>query len=147
LEAIVTQYEITVNGNKFIVEVGDISKSPVQVIVNGEPKMVEFAESAAPATTVAAPVPVVAAPVAKVAPAPAPAPTVGAKPVVAPMPGKILSCRVRVGDKVIEGDTVCTLEAMKMEMPISSTISGTVQAIHVNVGDSVAYNDPLVTVA
>ena len=62
------------------------------------------------------------------------------------MPGKILSITVGVGDAVSEGDTVCTLEAMKMEMPISATGSGTVQAVHVQVGDTVAYDDPLVTI-
>lgn len=64
----------------------------------------------------------------------------------APMPGKILSIRVKVGDTIAEGDTVCTLEAMKMEMPISATAGGTVKAIHINVGDNVANDDPLVTV-
>ncbi|TEU14383.1 MAG: acetyl-CoA carboxylase biotin carboxyl carrier protein subunit, partial [Anaerolineales bacterium] len=51
------------------------------------------------------------------------------------------------GDSVSEGDTVCTLEAMKMEMPISSTVSGAVKSIHTKVGDTVAYDDPLVTVS
>ena len=61
------------------------------------------------------------------------------------MPGKILSVLVKVGQSVKQGDTVCTLEAMKMEMPISSTGGGTVKAIHVAVGQTVAHNDPLVT--
>jgi pyruvate carboxylase subunit B len=65
--------------------------------------------------------------------------------VKAPMPGKILSIRVKVGDKVAEGDTVTTLEAMKMEMPISSTASGTVKAVHVDVGQNVAFDDALIT--
>lgn len=63
-----------------------------------------------------------------------------------PMPGKILSVEAKVGDAVSEGDTICTLEAMKMEMPISSTLTGTVQSVHVNVGDTVAYDDPLVSI-
>jgi biotin carboxyl carrier protein len=62
------------------------------------------------------------------------------------MPGKILSITVAMGDAVSEGDTICTLEAMKMEMPISSTVSGTVTGIHVSVGDTVAYDDPLVSI-
>lgn len=143
-------YEITVNGKKFIVEVGDVVASPVRVVVNGESKVVEFAE-AAPAAEQAA----VAAPAAPAEPAPqaaaapvAPPPVAGAgKVVAAPMPGKILSIRAKLGDRVSEGDIVCTLEAMKMEMPISSTASGVIQGVHVNVGDSVAFNDPLVTVA
>jgi biotin carboxyl carrier protein len=66
--------------------------------------------------------------------------------VVAPMPGKILSIGVQLGDQVTEGDIVCTLEAMKMEMPIGTTSAGTVKAIHVRVGESVANDAPLVTI-
>lgn len=142
-------YEIVVNGNKFVVEVGDVASSPVQVMVNGEAKTVSFqaVQSAAAAPVAAAqPVPA-AAPVAEAKPAPKAAAPAGGKAIVAPMPGKILSIRVKAGDKVTEGSTVCTLEAMKMEMPISATASGVVQAIHVNVGDNVAYNDALVSVA
>jgi len=156
MEARVFTYEIIINGQKYVVEVGDVSASPVKVVVNGESKVVEFAEAqaAAPAAPAIAPAP---APVAEAAPKAEPAPPIqvggpppvagAGKVVVAPMPGKIMSIRVKPGDKVTEGDTVCTLEAMKMEMPISSTASGVVQGIHANVGDSVAYNDPLITVA
>jgi len=149
-----SKYQITVDGKSYQVEVGDVSASPIQVVVDGLAKSVTFAESAAaapvaaPAPTVAAPAP---APAAAPEPAPAPAPAAtpaaavsGAK-VAAPMPGKILSVTVSVGSAVNEGDTVCTLEAMKMEMPVSSTGAGTVKAIHVNVGDNVAFDDPLVT--
>ena len=141
-------YEITVNGKRYVVEVGDTSTSPVQVVVNGVPKVVEFTRGAASA---AAPQPQ-AAPEADVsvgaaAPAVEVAPVAGNGHVVsAPMPGKVLSVRVTVGASVKEGDTLCTLEAMKMEMPISATTSGTVKGIHVNVGDAVAYDAPLVSI-
>lgn len=141
-------YEIIVNGAKFVVEVGDVSASPVQVTVNGEAKTVEFKNLAAAAPVAAAPV-AVAAPVAKPAPvaAPKPAAPAGGKAIAAPMPGKILSVRVKVGDSIKEGDTVCTLEAMKMEMPIAATATGKVVAVQVSVGDTVGNGDPLVTVA
>jgi len=150
----VGKYEITLGGKTYTVEVGDVSASPVEVVVNGERKMVQFSEvrEAAP---VAQPVKPAAAPPPppppKPEPAPAPAPEVtppGAvegHAVVAPMPGKILSIGVQLGDQVSEGDTVCTLEAMKMEMPISATASGRVKAVHVQVGANVAYDDPLIT--
>ena len=141
-----TRYEIAVNGKEFVVEVGDVSSSPVRVIVNGEPKTVEFRE--APGLTVmrAAREPAVESRPASEAVATAPVSGEG-QIVRAPMPGKVLSIVVAVGDSVSEGDTVCTLEAMKMEMPISSTVSGAVKRIHANVGDTVAYDDPLVTVS
>ena len=61
------------------------------------------------------------------------------------MPGKIMSLSVAVGDSVSEGDTICTLEAMKMEMPIASTASGSVKAIHAQIGENVSNDAPLVT--
>ncbi len=41
-----------------------------------------------------------------------------------PITGKILSVRVKVGDKVKEGDELCILESMKMENPIVATVTG-----------------------
>ena len=139
-------YEIIVNGTTYIVELGEVSYSPIQVTVNGEVKTVSFREVQPDVQPKSIPTPAVVAkpvtaPVQKVTPAAVP----GTK-INAPMPGKILSITVKVGDKIKEGDTVCTLEAMKMEMPISSTAAGIVKAIHIAVGDNVANNDPLVSV-
>jgi len=142
----VSRYEIAVNGKEFVVELGDVSSSPVRVIVNGEPKTVEFREATGLTVIPAAPEPAVEATPASEAVAIAPVSGEG-QIVRAPMPGKVLSIVVAVGDSVSEGDTVCTLEAMKMEMPISSTVSGAVKSIHAKVGDTVAYDDPLVTVS
>jgi len=150
VEAVVGRYEIAVNGKQFVVEIGDVSSSPVRVIVNGEPKTVEFREATgltvAPAAPSAALDPAVEPTPASEAVATAPVSGEGLI-VRAPMPGKVLSIVVAVRDSVSEGDTVCTLEAMKMEMPISSTVSGAVKSIHAKVGDTVAYDDPLVTVS
>jgi biotin carboxyl carrier protein len=137
-------YEIIVNGTVYVVELGDVSYSPIQVTVNGEVKTVSFKEVQAGTQPTAAPAVVVEKPVATPVKKVAPSAVAGTK-INAPMPGKILSVTVKVGDKVKEGDTVCTLEAMKMEMPISSTVAGIIKGIHVSVGDNVAYNDPLVS--
>jgi glutaconyl-CoA/methylmalonyl-CoA decarboxylase subunit gamma len=159
-EEMMTRYQITVNGKPFIVEVGDVSTFPIQVTVNGEAKTVTIEEVAAGALASApasAPAP---APAPTPAPEPAPAPEPEPEPeidvvppeavegetVVAPMPGKVLSVRVAVGDSVIAGQTVCTLEAMKMEMPISATTDGEIQAIHVQPGQNVANDAALVTI-
>ncbi len=145
-------FELVIDGETFVVEVGDVSRSPVTVRVNGVEKTVSFREvapeaSASTREVSATPVvPTEPAEPAAAAPAPTPAGAVSGEVIAAPMPGKILSVSVDVGDAVSEGDTVCTLEAMKMEMPISATASGTVQAVHVRVGQNVAYNDPLITV-
>jgi glutaconyl-CoA/methylmalonyl-CoA decarboxylase subunit gamma len=49
----------------------------------------------------------------------------------APMPGKILSLKVKVGDTVKEDDELGILEAMKMENPIIAPVSGKVIEIKV----------------
>ena len=148
-----SKYEITVDGEAFTVVVDDVSGPSVQVVVNGVAKTVQVSEAAPPAPVARpepAPEPIPAKPEPQpiTVEAPAPPPPAGdeGQSVVAPMPGKILSITVSVGDSVSEGDIVCTLEAMKMEMPIASSASGTVQRIDVQVGDTVAYDAPLVTI-
>ena len=65
--------------------------------------------------------------------------------IVAPMPGLIVGLSVEAGQTVQEGDSVLTLEAMKMENVIKSPVGGTVEAVHVRVGDSVEKKQVLVS--
>jgi acetyl-CoA/propionyl-CoA carboxylase biotin carboxyl carrier protein len=48
---------------------------------------------------------------------------------------------VAVGDPVEAGDTVCVLEAMKMENNITAETAGTVTEVRVAPGDSVGSGD------
>lgn len=66
--------------------------------------------------------------------------------VAAPMTGKIISIKVRKGDKVTQGETLCVIEAMKMENEIAAVNTGTVTEIHASEGSSVREGDPLFTV-
>lgn len=54
-----------------------------------------------------------------------------------PMAGKIIEVKVKEGDTVAEGDIVIVLEAMKMEMPIKTTVSGIVKKVNCSTGDAV----------
>jgi biotin carboxyl carrier protein len=54
-----------------------------------------------------------------------------------PITGKITSVNVKVGDTVKEGDTICLIEAMKMENPILATVSGKVTKIDISAGQVV----------
>ena len=113
------------------------------VYVSGvKPDNVSFADGAA------APAPAAAsAPAAAPAPA-APAPVAAdAMTVTAPMPGKILSVKVNVGDSVNSGDLVLMLEAMKMENEVFATASGKVTEIRVKSGDNVSTGDILMVIA
>jgi len=47
----------------------------------------------------------------------------------APMPGLVISVNVQVGDQVEEGQVVCVLESMKMQMAIHAPKTGTVQDV------------------
>jgi len=57
--------------------------------------------------------------------------------ITAPMGGKILNVLVGVGDSVNENDEVLILEAMKMELPVVATSSGTVKEVKCSEGDTV----------
>ena len=63
-----------------------------------------------------------------------------------PMPGKITEVRVKVGDVVKNGDTVCILEAMKMFNELKADTSGSVKEVNVEVGTMVTTADLLVLI-
>lgn len=75
----------------------------------------------------------------------APAPIIG-NTVNAPLPGRVLEIKVKVGDDVKRGETVVILEAMKMENNITSDYSGKVRQILVGVGEAVGDNAPMVEI-
>ncbi len=66
--------------------------------------------------------------------------------VVAPLPGVVKQIMVGVGDKVKRGDTVLTIEAMKMENNISAEQSGTVKAVKVSPNQQVNQGETLVVI-
>jgi biotin carboxyl carrier protein len=54
------------------------------------------------------------------------------------MPGTVIRLEVSTGDAVQPRQPLVVLEAMKMEIPVSSPFEGTVTAVHVAAGDRVA---------
>ena len=126
------KYVATLNGKKYEVEIERVDE--YRPLDRG-------AQVSTPAPILAA------APAPKAAPAPAPAaaPSAGGQTVEAPMPGKILDIKVKVGDAVSYGQCVIVMEAMKMETEIVAPAAGTVAAINVSTGDSVETGAVLVT--
>ena len=57
--------------------------------------------------------------------------------ITAPMGGKVLNVLVGVGDSINENDELLILEAMKMELPVVATSSGTVKEVKCSKGDAV----------
>lgn len=126
------KYNITVNGTTYEVvveEAGEVASAPVAA-----PTPVATAAPAAPAAPKAAPAPA------------APASAAGANKVTAPMPGTILDVKVSVGQSVKKGDTICVLEAMKMENDIPAPCDGVVASVSAQKGASVSANDIIATI-
>lgn len=67
----------------------------------------------------------------------------GAKSVIAPMPGVILSVDVAVGANVQRGQTLLVLEAMKMKNELKAERDGVVASIPATAGDQVKHGDVL----
>ena len=87
--------------------------------------------------------------------APTPIPSTHTKPqatkaaapgsIVAPMPGIIVQIQVKVGDSVKAGQTLLTMEAMKMENNVTSSSTGIVKQLHVKPGDEVMNGQVLIS--
>ncbi len=142
-------YKINIAGKTYDVEVGDISKSPVEVYVDGTVYQVEIPESAGDRASdvqaTFAPKPVVAAAAAVSRPSIPDSLDDGV--VRSPMPGRILSVNISVGDTVKKGQPIFILESMKMENTIASSIDGTVTSVHVGASDSVQHGQTLAEIA
>lgn len=117
-------YRITVNGNVYDVtveETGATASAPVAPVVSAAPKAAPAKEQAALAGTQ------------------------GGTKVNAPMPGKILSVKTKVGTAVKKGDVILILEAMKMENEVVAPADGTIASVNVNEGATVEAGDVLAT--
>jgi pyruvate carboxylase len=62
----------------------------------------------------------------------------------APMPGMVVEVKVKPGQAVTEHDKLVVLEAMKMEMTLTSPLTGVVKEVLVNPRDRVDGGDLLV---
>lgn len=111
--------------------------------------------AAAPVAAAVAPAPVVAAPVAAaVAEAPAADALPAGHVVKAPMVGTFYASAtpgtpafVKVGQQVKAGETLGIIEAMKMFNQIEADVAGTVQAILVENGQPVEFDEPMFVIA
>jgi acetyl-CoA/propionyl-CoA carboxylase biotin carboxyl carrier protein len=58
--------------------------------------------------------------------------------ITSPMQATVVKIAVGPGDKVVKGDLVCVLEAMKMEQPLTAHRYGVVASVNCGVGDTVS---------
>lgn len=66
--------------------------------------------------------------------------------VEAPMMGRVIRVHAQNGNQVKEGDPICDIEALKMEIPILAPVSGRIKAIHITPGQKIEGGDPLAVI-
>ncbi|MBI4233424.1 MAG: hypothetical protein HY686_03190 [Chloroflexi bacterium] len=136
----VRRFRVRVGGRWFTVEVEGDARSPLKVLVDGQPVEVEEVQREGPA---GAP-----RPVERVAPRSRVAPHhplgQAERRIVSPMPGRVVAVTVRPGQQVAAGQEVCVVEAMKMEQSIRTSVAGRVKALHVRPSQNIAGGDLLV---
>ena len=131
----VTEEDITaeVNGEEFVVKIQDIkdlskasSVSPFQpAVADSQPTQTEAASSSGPSVAT---------------------PEGSGEGICSPMPGQIIGVYVSKGDKVLAGQKVMVLEAMKLENTITADREGTVVNVFVKEGDIVNQNQSLLVI-
>ena len=162
-------YKIAIGENKYDVEVGEVAEGVAKVSVNGKDYEVavenfdEVAAGISPPLQSMAPQTAAAPARARVprpeaarktmaaaggagAPQAPKAASAEAGAVVAPIPGRIMDIKVAVGDAVSAGQTVATMEAMKMENNIVCNAGGVVKEIRVQQNSEVATGDVIMIV-
>ena len=137
------KFSFTIGGQKYDTTVKEIETNVAEVVVNGTSFIVEFQKKESKKVKAAH----VAAPTA----APTAAPVAAAKPagaavVKSPLPGSIVKVMVQPGQAVKKGDTLLTMESMKMENVVASEYTGTVKNVLVQAGQNVMQDDKLVEI-
>lgn len=158
------QYQFAIEDKKYTVEIGAIKDGRVEVNVNDElyhvaidnPDQLDPGQHATRPAGGAPPLPSAGATPRPQAVQPNPAPSVasaapaataaGNGVVTAPIPGLILDVKVTKGGRVSVGQTVVTMEAMKMENQICATVAGTVQEVRVEKGTAVGAGDVIMVI-
>ena len=134
-------FNFTIGGQKYETTVKEIEPNVAEVVVNGTSFIVEFQKNESKKVKAAR----VAAPAAAPTAAPAAKPA-GAAVVKSPLPGSIVKVMVKPGDNIKKGDTLLTMESMKMENIVASEYTGTVKNVLVQAGQNVMQDDKLVEI-
>ena len=62
------------------------------------------------------------------------------------MKGEVIEMKVAVGDKVVKGQNLAVLSAMKMEMVVQSPVEGEVRAVTVKKGQKIEGDDLMIEI-
>ena len=145
------EYKLALKGNNYTVSIVSVTGDEVVAEVNGETHVVTIEQiktlgvkggltalpsptpSASPSST----------------PVTSPANSAGvakAGVIVSPIPGHILEVCVALGDKVLAGQKLLVLEAMKLENAITCENAGVVKKIMVSAGDAVTHGQQMIEI-
>ena len=130
------KFRITIEGESYEVEVEEIGEARPGASVSST-KVSPVTPGAAPAPAKTAPAPVAKPPPAKIA---------GEEVVTAPMPGTIISIRVKGGDAVKAGDVLLILESMKIQNEIRAPREGKIKEVFISEGKYVRRREPLIAI-
>jgi glutaconyl-CoA/methylmalonyl-CoA decarboxylase subunit gamma len=143
------QYNLTISDNDYSVVIKEVTPEEVLAEVNGVEHrvLIRNINKLAPATKQAAPVQDVQ-PVQPITPSTSQSPPAapGEGSVLSPIPGHILEISVSTGDKVLRGQKLLILEAMKLENVITATKDGIIKKILVSQGDAVSHDQQLMII-
>ncbi len=144
------KYKLTINGNKYDVNILNFDDNVIELDVNGKQYEVEIEQKTAPVKTpqlVRAKSEPSTESDKSTAKTSSPAEKKGAGVIKAPLPGTILNIFVKEGDIIKTGTKLLTWEAMKMENNLNSDREGTVKVIKVKPGDTILEGDVLIEIA
>lgn len=131
------EYRYRINGHTYNIEIGAENGGTIDVSVNGKVYTVERQEISTTADMAPKSIPVQTTSVLDA----------NTAAVTAPLPGTIISIKVKPGDKVTANQTVAVLEAMKMENEIEAGYAGTVRDVKVAERDTVLEGAVLITIS
>lgn len=148
------KYQLTINNNPYSVLIKDVTDTTITAEVNGEihivavdninnvsPLLSEGSHKQPSATQPNPQLPVSSN--GEVQPV---RPTENSGSILTPIPGQIINISVSKGDKVLGGQKLMVLEAMKLENAITATMDGTVKNIPVSEGDVVQQGQLLIEI-
>lgn len=136
--------DLTINGNKYSVEIGNVQDNRVEVNVNGTIYEVELSKEIEIPKTPTLVSTVVNKSVKETIPESVE--VMATKQIRSPLPGTVLNILVREGDTVQRGQNLLIIEAMKMENEIKADSAGIVKKIHVHKGDTISEGQILVEI-
>jgi biotin carboxyl carrier protein len=134
---------VKIDNEVYEVEIENLKTRPILATVDGETFEVWPEENEKPPTTIPSSTPIqqsTSEPYASKSPHTS---EIEEKTVTAPIPGVIISISVKEGNIINIGQELCVLEAMKMKNTIRAGRSGVINTIHITIGDTVGYGQPL----